>query len=497
MKFTRTILSLALAAILPFSAITAQTPDRSGPPELGPAPQLQVPPMQKLVLSNGVKVLLIEKHTVPLVQVNILFESGSTVDPTDKLGLASLTADLMDEGAGSYSALDLADAVEYIGANLSTSSGLHSSQINLNVPLAKLNEGLSLMADVLLRPTFDAAELDRKRKARITSIMQSHDQPRAISTTQSNQILFGKDHPYGRSVSGTEASLKAMTIDDIKLFHGAHYMPANAVIIVVGDVNADVVANLEQAFGDWKGEKVSFFAKLMGKGNKKPAQPVIPRVPQVANTTIYLVDKPGAAQSDIRIGRIGVDRMTPDYYALNVMNTILGGAFTSRLNSNLREEHGYSYGAGSGFSYRPAPGIFVASAAVQTEVTDKALAEFFIEFNGMLDPIPADEISKAKNYVALRLPGRFQTVSSIAGMMSEVVLFDLDDGYYNTYTSRILNLTAAEVERVAQKHVVPGAMAIVITGDRAVIEDGIRVLNLGEVINLTIEDVLGPLPTLE
>ena len=497
MKITRTIIVLALAAIIPFSAITAQSPDRSGPPKLGPAPQLQVPPVHHLTLGNGVEVILVEKHTVPLVQINILFRSGSVADPADKLGLASLTADLMDEGAGALSALELADAVEYIGANLSTGSGMHTSEINLNVPLAKLDEGLSLMADVLLRPTFDAAELDRKQKARITRLMQNHDEPREITAAQSNQVLFGKDHPYGRSTYGTEASLKSMTVDDIKWFHGEHYTPANAIIIVVGDVGLNVAANLEKAFADWKGEKVSFFAKLMGKGPKAPVQPVIPLAPQVAKTIIYLVDKPGAAQSDIRIGRIGVDRMTPDYYALNVMNTILGGAFTSRLNSNLREEHGYTYGARSGFSYRPAPGSFIASAAVQTEVTDNAIFEFSLEFNGRLEPIPADEISKARNYVALRLPGRFQTVRSIAGMMADVVLFDLGDDYFNTYTSRILSLPGAEVERVAHTHIVPGAMAIVITGDRAVIEDGIRALNLGEVVNLTIEDVLGPIPTLE
>ena len=206
------------------------------------------------------------------------------------------------------------------------------------------------------------------------------------------------------------------------------------------------------------------------------------------------MDKPGAAQSEIRIGRIGVPRLTDDYYALVVMNTILGGSFTSRLNQNLREDKGYTYGAGSYFDFAQLAGPFQASSAVQTAVTDAALTEFMKELNGILEPVPAEELERAKNFVALRFPSRFQTVAGIAGQLTQLELYDLPDGYFNEYVERILGITQADVRRVAQKYIVPDQMAVIVVGDRATIEEGIRALELGPINNLTIEDVLGRTP---
>ena len=218
-------------------------------------------------------------------------------------------------------------------------------------------------------------------------------------------------------------------------------------------------------------------------------------VPQTRGRIIYLVDKPGAAQSEIRIGRVGVARKTDDYYNLRVLNTILGGAFTSRLNQNLREEHGYSYGARSSFALRPQLGPFIASAAVQTDVTDKALTEFMIELNGILEEVPADELSKSQNYVALGYPNNFQTVARVAGQLQDLALHNLPDNTFSNFAPGIYGVSSGDLLRSAKKYIDTDNMAIVIVGDRQVIEEGIQALNLGTIVNLTIEEVMGPVPT--
>lgn len=218
---------------------------------------------------------------------------------------------------------------------------------------------------------------------------------------------------------------------------------------------------------------------------------------QVKKRQIYLVDRPEAAQSEIRIGRIGVPRLTENYYEILVMNTILGGSFASRLNQNLREEHGYSYGARSSFSFRPLAGPFIAGAAVQSAVTDKALVEFMKELNGILEPVTDQELTRAKNYVALRFPENFQTVSRIANQLTQMVTYNLPDDYFNNYVKRVLSVTKEDVQRVAKKYLDPEKVAIIVVGDQKKIEKGVRDLNLGQVNAMTIEDVLGKAPVIE
>jgi predicted Zn-dependent peptidase len=218
--------------------------------------------------------------------------------------------------------------------------------------------------------------------------------------------------------------------------------------------------------------------------------------PQVNGRTIHLVDKPGAAQSVIVIGRIGAPRSTPDYYALQVMNTILGGQFTSRLNQNLRETHGYSYGASSAFDFRPVPGPWTASAAVQTAATGAALREFFNELEGIRTPIPAEEIARAKNYLAMRYPAQFQSVAGIAAQLGETVLFELPVTDVDAYVERVMAVTNADVERVARAYVDPENVAIIVVGDRQVIEQQVRDAGLGTVRLLEVTDVLGPVPVM-
>jgi predicted Zn-dependent peptidase len=474
---------LTLAVLLSAGTLQAQVPDRSKPPDLGPPPALKLPPVHRLKLDNGAKILLLEKRNVPLVQVSLVIRTGYTSDPEDLTGLASMTADMMDEGAGGRDALQLADQIDFLGAQLSVRAGGHHSTVSLHTPRSRLDAALELMADIALRPDFPAEELERKRAERLNQLLAARDEARVIAAVIFDRTLYGTEHPYGKTSSGDEASIRALRIDDLKRFHETYFRPNNAFFVVVGDVSmGEIRPKLEALFGDWE------------RGNLPI--PSWPDAEQVERREIYLVDKPGAAQSEIRIGRVGVPRLTEDYYALVVMNTILGGSFTSRLNSNLREEHGYTYGARSFFDFATLPGPFQAGAAVQTAVTDAALTEFMKELNGILEPVPDEELTRAKNFVALRYPGRFQTVAGIAGQLTQVELFGLSDDYFNEYVEQILAVTQADVQRVARKYIVPDAMAIILVGDRETIEQGVRGLDLGPIHNLTIEDVLGPPPQL-
>ena len=474
-------IALAAGASLGFTdaAATApqQAPDRSVAPKPGPLPALKLPQIQKRTLSNGVPVWVVELHKVPVVHVTLVVKSGSGADPRGKYGIASLTAEMLDEGAGQRNALQVADAIDYLGASLSTSSTSDASSVDLHVPVARLGDALPIMSDVALRPSFPDQELQRAREELLTSLVQAQDDPASLIQFAFPRLVFGPQHRYGTVSIGTAAAVKGFSVADLRQFHAQHYVPSNAVIIVTGDVTpASAVARLEAAFGAWKGTAAPRTA--------------VTAAPQLTARQIYLVDKPGAAQSQIRIGWVGVPRATPDYFALRVLNTILGGSFTSRLNQNLREEHGYSYGASSSFDMRSAAGPFYAAAGVQTDKTSEALTEFFKELDAIRKPIPAEEIEKAKNYLALLLPRTFETTESLAGSLAQVFVYNLPADYYATYTDRIRAVTPADVQRAAERYIQPDKFAIVIVGDRKVIEPGIKALNLGPIETIDVDDVM-------
>jgi len=461
-------------------SLAAQAPDRSKPPALGVAPELKLPAIQKRTLSNGLQVWLVEAHEVPLVQVNLLVKAGSGDDPAGKFGLASLTAAMLDEGAGSRAALDIADEVDFLGADLGTSSSFNASAVRLNVPVSRFRAALPLMADVALRPTFPEAELERLRQERLTALLQARDDAAQVAPTAFARLLFGPTHRYGTGTAGTQATLKAFTAADLKAFHSEMFQPGHSTLIVAGDVTVEsVLPQLEMQFGSWRGRPAA-----------TPRTPV-PNSPQPPRPEIAIVDMPGAAQSQIRIGWVGVARSTPDYFPLQVLNTILGGSFTSRLNQNLREEHGYSYGAGSSFDMRLSAGPFFATAGVQTDKTSEALREFFNELNGIGTPVGADELAKAKNYVALGLPGQFETIGDLAAQLEQQVVFSLPETYYAQYVKNVQAVTAAAVQKTAATYIQPQRFIVVVVGDRKVIEQGIRALNLGPVRTMSVQEALG------
>lgn len=469
---------LSAVLLLSGSSASAQTPDRSRPPASGPAPALQLPAIQKRQLSNGLPVWIVELHEVPVVQVNLVLRSGTANDPTGKYGIASLTAAMLTEGAGSRSSLEIADAVDFLGADLDVSSGIDATSVRLHAPVARLADALPVMADVALRPTFPKDELERQRQQRLTNLIQAKDDPGTIAALAFSRTLYGPTHRYGTATMGTMDTIRAFTVDDLRTFYATTYRPENATLVVVGDVTPErVVPLLESSFGNWR-----------TPGAPAPAVKLAD-VAQPTARAVYLVDKPGAPQTQVRIGWIGVARSTPDFFPLQVLNTILGGAFSSRLNLNLREKHGYTYGAGSSFDMRATPGPFSASAGVQTDKTKESLQEFFTELNGILQPVPAEELTRAKNYVAMRFPGGFETTGDISRRLEDVVTYGLPDDYFSNYVQRIQAVTAADVQRVAKKYIDPSKLAVVVVGDAKSIASGIASLNLGPSRPLTVEDI--------
>jgi zinc protease len=460
--------AIALAAAMPL-ALAAQQVDRTRPPTLPPPPALRVPSVETGTLPNGLELAVVEMHEVPVVDVTLLVRAGSERDPADLPGLATFTANMLDEGAGRRSALDIADEAAYLGARLRTGAGYDAATVSLHVPKRHLAPALDLMADVALRPTFPDSEIARQRDLRRTQILQQQDQPVVMANLAFAAILYGQDHPYGRPLNGTEASTAALTREAVTTFYRTFYRPNAARILVVGDVTlAEARRLVAERFGAWS-----------RAGLPAPPHSV---APASGPRTIYLVDKPGAAQSVFRIGEVAADRATPDYFALEVLNTILGGSFTSRLNQNLRETHGYTYGAGSQFDMRRMAGPFVAVSSVVTAKTDSALIEFMRELRRIRDEaVPQAELGKAKAYLTLGLPGEFETTAGTANRIDELLLYDLPLDYYASYVPRINAVTAADVHRVARQYLDPEHLAIVVVGDRSQIASGLEALHEGPI----------------
>ena len=463
------------AAVVDTPAVPAAPGGLVAPPDLASPPALSLPPIVTRTLGNGLQVVVVEHHELPVADFALIVRSGAEADPAGHAGLATLTASMLDEGTTTRSALEIADAVAWLGADLGSFGGFDESRVMLHVPTAQLDSALALFADVTIRPSFPPADFDRLKQERLTALLQLKDRGPAIADIAYANIVFGREHPYGRPMPGTEQSVGRITRGDVLRFHRAFYRPNNATLIVVGDVQTDdIVRRVERAFGGWERATV-------------PATR-FPAARPAASTTVYLIDKPGAAQSSFRIGGVGAARSTDDYFALLVMNTILGGSFTSRLNQNLREEKGYTYGAGSSFALRREPGPFTARAEIVSAKTDSALLEFIGELRGILDTVPQDELSKAKRYLQLQLPGDFETTRDIAGQLSPLVLHGLPLDYYDSYVQRIDAVTQEDVRRVADRYIDPSRLAVVIVGDRATIEPGLRALGIGDI---TIRDLEG------
>lgn len=442
-------------------------------PKPGPDPKFALPAIEKTKLSNGMELWMVEQNELPIVAMNMVFRTGSSNEPADKTGVAQATATLIDDGTATRSAADIANQLQSIGANLSSSSGWDSTNVTIQTLTRNLDKAIDIYADVIQNPSFPATELESLRGRQLVGLRQLKSNPNAISDVVYNKVLYGS-HAYGRT--NTEATIKAITRDDLVNYYGSTYRPNNATLIVVGSFDKKTLKDrLEKAFGGWKTGEVS----AASLGMPTP----------IEKAGIYIVDRPNSAQSVVSIGQVGVDRMNPDYYPIIVMNTILGGGFTSRINMNLREDKGYTYGARSGFAFRRGAGPFSASGDIQTAVTKEAIAEFMKELEGIRGarPVTQKELDYNKQSLIRRFPSGFETLGSISGQLANLVVYGLPDSYFNEYISKVNAVTIEDVDRVAKKYLDPSKMAIVIVGDRKAIEPGLKQLGY----SITILDTEG------
>ena len=474
---------LALAPLAPLSAnAQAKTEvfDRKKIPALGKAPVLKLPTVERDALQNGVSIQLVGQHEVPLVQITLVIAGGSRLD-ANQPGLSTFTSRVLTEGAGTRDANALQSEIAFLGAQLGAGAGGDEFTVSLNVPKRTLPAALDLMADIVLRPTFPAAAVKRQRDLALANILQRKDNPTQLAPMAFDQIVFPAGHPYHNPSGGDSITIAGLDSAKVRAFYERAFVPSRAKFIVVGDISqAELKPLLQARFGSWK-DAVT------------PAAVPTVTVQPVSNSSIrlYLVDKPGAAQSVIAIGNPGTDQMNPDYAAIQVMNTILGGSFSSRLMSNLRETKGYTYGVNSGFAWSPVPGAFQISTSVRTDVTDSSMIEIFKEMKAIREKqVDAAELDRAKNYIALALPGRFETNGSIAGQLVSLNRFSLPLSAITEYGASVNRVTAADVQRVANKYIAADKVTIVVVGDLAKIRAGIEALKLGAISVLDVSSIV-------
>jgi zinc protease len=411
-------------------------------------------------------------HAVPLVQATLMVEGGGRLDG-ERPGLASFTAGMLSEGAGSRDAFQLAAELEYLGASLSTRATWDATAISLGAPKRTFAQAMDLMGDVVLRPAFNAADVKRQRDLRIAGILQRRDQPAAAAELVFSKVVFPKGHPYHHSMGGDSASTAALDSATVRSYWERAADPKRATLIVAGDITlAEAKALATSKLGAWRSPARPLTA---------PAPSALP-APTRPATRVILVDKPDAAQSVISIGAPGVSRTSPDYPAITLMNTILGGSFSSRLNDILREQKGFTYGARSSFQWQPVPGPFVASAAVRTDVTDSSLIVFFDQFKSLREKaVDADELARAKAFVVLGSLGSFETTRQVAGQLGAMTTFGLPLATIPQNLAAVEKLTAADVQRAARQYIDPAHLTVVVVGDVAKIRPGIEKLGLGPI----------------
>ncbi len=449
-------------------SINADEPWRNQQPKPGPAQPLQLTTPTTATLPNGLTLILSEKHEVPIVAASLVFRGGSDSNPADKPGLANFTAAMLDEGTATRNALAIADELARLGASLGTGSSMDSMTVSARSLAKNFPAALDLVADVTLRPSFPADEIERQRAQRVGQLVQQRDNPAALVGTVAMQAVYGTGHPYGFAEIGTEASVKAMSRADMLAFWKERFVPNNAALVVAGDITMpELRALAEKAFGAW--ERGSPSRSQLG-------------APSMTAARVVIVDKPGSPQTQMRVAGIGAERSSPDFRPLQVMNMALGGLFSSRINMNLREAHGYTYGASSQFTFRRAPGPFQVAAGIRTDVTAPAVAEVFKEILSMAQkPMTADELQRAKDSMAYSLPGAFESSANAVGNFSNVFVYDLGLDYYSRYAAQVNAVTVDQAAAVARKYLVTEKMVVIAVGDRSKIEVPLRELGLGPV----------------
>ena len=454
----------------PRYATAASGADRSKLPDAGTPPPARFPAFQRATLSNGLQVIVAERHSIPVVSLQLLVDAGFAADQLSIPGAASLASDMLDEGTRTRDALQISEQLAQLGANLSTGSNLDQTFVSLSTLKANLDKSLELFADVILNPAFPEADFQRLQRLQLAAIQRERLAPVPMGLRVLPRLIYGPEHAYGNPLtgSGTEQSVQRLTRAELAKFHAAWFKPNNATLIAVGDATLEELRpRLERLFANWR----------KGDVPKKNLAAVPPR----ARSAIYIVDRPGAEQSVILAGHVAPPKANPQEIAIQTMNTILGGQFTSRVNMNLREGKHWSYGALSLLWDARGPRPFFVYAPVQTDKTKESLQEVLKELRGIRGerPVTAEELAFAKSSQTLTLPGRWETNGAVLGSLAEIVRFGLGDRYYDTFAQQVNALAERDAAQAAQL-IEPDRLVWVVVGDRAKIEAGIRELNLGE-----------------
>ena len=453
------------------NAVAGTMPDepwRAKAPAPQPLGKLSLPMAQSFKLSNGLTVLLVEQHQLPIVVAHILTLSGSDANPVSKPGLAAFTSEMLPEGTERRTSLQIADDAAQIGTSLRALTMGDDSVVDIRVLTPNANAALDLLSDVVLHPKFDPAEIERVRKLRETDILQVQDDPEQLAIGVLHRMIYGPDHPYGYRNEGTVASIHGITRQDLQGMWKQGYTPSNSALVLSGDLTpAEARSLAEKYFAGWTGAQ---------EKHEPPA------VTNTVKSGVAIVDKPGAAQTFVLVGSAGVPRSTADYVPIEVMNNILGGLASSHINLNLREEHGYTYGSFSFFVYQRASGMFAAGGGMRTDVTGPAVHELLKEMENIRNAPPSGaELKLAKGAFSQSLAGRFESSEQTANTLGELFVYGLPLDYFERLPASINAVTAADVERVAKKYVHPENAVVIGAGDRSKIEEQLKKLSMGTV----------------
>lgn len=441
--------------------------DRTAPPEPGTIRPFEFPDVDRRRLDNGLALHVARMGRLPMVSVNLFMRAGEAALDHERAGLAVLAGDALEGGTRRRAGNDLADALERIGARLSVATGWEGTSVALSCLAERLDEGMALLAEAVLEPDFPEVEVERARNQQLAGIRQRLMDPGSLASDQAAGRIFADDLPYARRQDGTPASVGSFGRNHLVGYADAAWRPETGGLVVVGDVDADEMEELAvRHLGVWS-------------GRPGPLQDFDVR-PASTERRVWIVDRPGAVQSELRVGHVGAARTDRHLHALIVLNALFGGTFTSRLNLNLRERHGFTYGVRSRFSFRSRPGPFTVSTSVGTEVTAPALREIVDELDTLVrDGVRGEEVDAARDYIAGVFPLRMETVGQVAARLTESIVYDLPDDYHAGYRDRIRAVDVAAAEDACAAHVRPGQVQVVIVGDAATIRPEVEALDLG------------------
>lgn len=445
------------------------------PVPLPPRPY-HFPGFSRRRLANGLQVVAASVRKLPVASVIAMVDAGAVCDPRGCEGVGQLTAELLLEGTEKRDGVALADGFERLGASVEVTTDWDGAIISLSAMSSRLPEAMALLGEVIRQPAFSGREVERLRAERLAERLQLRAEPRGLADEMFARVLYEPHSRFALPENGTDASVKAITRQDIRSFYVSRYQPGTVTLIIAGDISADdAMRMVESSFGDWRGT-----AGATVESSFAPAR---------EHRALHVVAKPDAKQSELRIGAVYLPRNHPDYHASVVMNAVLGGLFSSRINLNLREKHGYTYGAFSKIDWRRQAGPFVVSSAVQSESTAPAAREALGEIERFRDDvIDEDELTLATNYLVGVFPIRFETTAAIAGALASLVRYELPENFYDTYRDLMRAVTPAEVQRVARQHLDPSALQLLVVGNPEAVQKPLTDLGFGP---LTVYDVLG------